>query len=176
MRYEFFIGPVDLKQRFPELVANSTYLFPLELIDYYVVYQGQRVRVFGHDERWYSASKEVNSFIDRERPEIISVNRVVQGTWKPTTKTDGWISIMVEGNKIIGSYYGEIHMDQLGRKYNSNSSINISPEYRGRGLCKEFAFFTYQGLVNLLHTDYILIRVNSTIGAVVDKCLINWCL
>ena len=173
MRYEFFVGPIDLRQRFPELVANSTYSFPLELIDYYVVYQGQRVRVFGYGERWHSASKEVNSFIDRERPEIISVNRVVQGKWQPTTETDGWISIMVEGNKIIGSYSGKIYMDQLDRKYSSNSSIDISPEYRGRGLCKEFAFFTYRGLVNLLHTDYILIRVNSTIGAGACRCYIR---
>lgn len=165
MHYEFFVGPIDLKKRFPELVANSTYFFSLRLTDYYVVYQGQRVQVYNYGERWYSANKEVNVFIDRERPEIISVDRVVQGKWEPTTETNGWICIMVEGNKIIGSYSGGIYTDQLGRYYSSGSSINISPEYRGRGLCKRFSSSAYKRLINLLHVDYILIRVSSTIGA-----------
>ncbi|SPN79373.1 Hypothetical protein BRZCDTV_303 [Brazilian cedratvirus IHUMI] len=173
MHYEFFVGPIDLRQRFPELVANSTYLFPLTFTDYYVMYQGRRTQVYNYGERWYSASKEVNAFMDNERPEIISVDRVVQGKWEPNTETNGWISIMVEENKIIGSYYGGIYVDQLGRNYSSNSSIDISPEYRGRGLCREFAFFTYQHLVDLFHMDYILVRVDSTIGAGACRCYVR---
>ncbi|SHO33205.1 Acyl-CoA N-acyltransferase [Cedratvirus A11] len=177
MRHEFFVGPVNLEERYPELVSNSTYFYPEKITNYYIIYNGQRARVESYRGKWYSAdlNEEVNAFIKRERPKLSSVDYIVQGKWSPTVeKGEGsWLSIMVHDNKIIGSYEGRVLEDELGRGFSLDSYISISPEYQGKGLCREFATFTYERLLSVFQVDYIIITVASTLGAGACRCYVR---
>ncbi|SOB74366.1 hypothetical protein BQ9231_00483 [Cedratvirus lausannensis] len=178
MRYEFFVGPIDLEERYPELVSNSTYLYPEKITNYYIIYNGQRARVESYRGKWYSAdlNDEVNAFIKRERPKVFSVDYIVQGKWSPTVKmgTKGnWLSVMIDQNKIIGFYEGHVLEDELERKLSLQSYISISPEYQGKGLCREFATFTYERLLSVYKVDYIIITVASTLGSGACRCYVR---
>nr|WIL04645.1 acyl-CoA N-acetyltransferase [Cedratvirus duvanny] len=177
MHYEFFVGPIDLEERYPELVSNSTYLYPERMTTHYIIYNGQRARVESYRGKWYSAdlNDEINAFIKRERPKLFSEDYVVQGKWSPTVKRGegSWLSIMVHDNKIIGSYEGRVLEDELGRGFSLDSYITISPEYQGRGLCREFVAFTYERLLSVYKVDYIIITVSSKIGAGACRCYVR---
>lgn len=178
MHYEFFVGPVNLEERYPELVSNSTYLYPEKITNYYIIYKGQRTRVESYRGKWYSAdlNGEITAFLNRERPELFSVDYIVQGKWSPTVKMEtkgNWLSIMIDQNKIIGFYEGHVLEDELGRKLSLQSYISISPEYQGKGLCREFATFTYERLLSIFQVNYIIITVASTLGAGACRCYVR---
>nr|WIL03189.1 hypothetical protein Cbor_148 [Cedratvirus borely] len=178
MRYYFYKGPVNLKERYPELVSNSTYYYPVEEVTHYVLYQGQREQVVEYrGQAWYSVNgnEEVDTFVQRERPQVFTTTVISDQQWKPTLKVGGneWLSIMVDKGKIIGSYDGHVYKDSLGRKFSSESFISISPEHQGRGLCREFALFTYERLLSVFNLEYITLVVASMIGAGACRCYVR---
>ncbi|QIN54270.1 acyl-CoA N-acetyltransferase [Cedratvirus kamchatka] len=174
MRYYFYKGPINLKERYPELVTSSTFIYPVEEVTYYVLYQGKREGVVKYEGRWHSVNgnEDVDALIQRERPKVFYMTMVSDNMWKPTTKIKEkqWLSIMVDKGKIIGSYDGYVHTDSLGRRFSSESFISISPQYQGKGLCREFALFTYERLLSVCNVDYIALVVASTIGAGACRC------
>ncbi|SPN79067.1 Acyl-CoA N-acetyltransferase [Cedratvirus Zaza IHUMI] len=178
MRYYFYKGPVNLKERFPDLVNNSFYTHLVTETSYYVNLPGVgKVDVFRMEETWKSTSvnREVDEYIQENQPQVFSEERVFEESWVPNfkAKDNGWLSIMVEKGKIIGSYAGRLYTDKLGRRYSAQSFITISPEYHGTGLCREFATFTYERLLSIYQVDYIAIFVSSTIGAGACRCYIR---
>ncbi|SPN79375.1 Acyl-CoA N-acyltransferase [Brazilian cedratvirus IHUMI] len=179
MRYYFYKGPVNLEERFPDLVKNSFYRYPVTEIAYYVnLPGGDKVEVLDVGGGWQSLlmDKDTDSYIQRNRPEVFTEERIMEESWLPTSEVEGdgsWLSILVEGGKIIGSYAGHVYIDELGRRFSKGSFITISPEYQGRGLCREFATFTYERLLSVYQVDYIAIFVASTIGAGACRCYIR---
>lgn len=183
MRYYFYKGPVNLEERFPDLVNNSPYMYPVTETSYYILYPGsqglERAEVvLTNDDIWepMMIDRKVDEYIQRNQPEVFTEENVLQQTWFPTSEVEGpdsWLSIMVEGGKIIGSYAGHVRSDELGRRFSKGSFITISPEYQGRGLCREFATFTYERLLSVYLVDYIIIFVASTIGAGACRCYIR---
>ncbi|SHO33206.1 Acyl-CoA N-acyltransferase [Cedratvirus A11] len=182
MRYYFYKGPVNLKKNFPDLVNNSFYSRPVTETFYYILYpspQGiTKVEVGDYGKGWQSAivDREVDSYIERTNPQAFLGEKVYEESWVPDHKTkgdDGWLSIMVQEGKIIGSYVGRVYTDDLGRKFSRKSFITISPEYEGRGLCREFATFTYERLLSVYKVDYIVILVASTIRAGACRCYVR---
>lgn len=182
MRYYFYKGPVNLEERFPDLFNNSFYSHPVTETTYYILYPGaqgtRKVEVIRIEEKWESMimDREVDAYIQRNQPDVFSEQRILEESWIPTPEVEGidsWLSIMVEGGKIIGSYTGDVYMDKLGRRFSKDSFITISPEYHGRGLCREFATFTYERLLSVYRVDYIIIFVASTIGAGACRCYIR---
>jgi hypothetical protein len=180
MRYYFYKGPINLKSKFPDLVANSTFVYPVEEVTYYILYRGEKAQVIeyggqGTLSSWHSVDEDkgVDAFIQRERPKIFYTTTVSDHQWTPTIKVreeNEWLSIMVDKGKIIGSYDGNVRTDSLERKFSSESFINISPEYQGKGLCREFALFTYERLLSVYQVDYIALVVASMIGAGACRC------
>ena len=95
MRYYFYKGPVNLKNKFPD----STFTYPLVVTNHYILYNGQDVEVMEYaDHGWRAMDLDprVDSYIQRKRPEIISIYTISQGQRVPTTKvgSDAWLSIM----------------------------------------------------------------------------------
>lgn len=179
MRYYFYKGPVNLDERFPELVRDSFYSYPVTETTFYINLPGlDRVDVIRRGEAWESmlANREIDLYIQENQPEVFSEQRTSEQNWIPTSEAEGlgsWLSILVEKGKIIGSYAGYVYTDRLGRRYSSNSYITISPEYQGRGLCREFATFTYERLLSVFEADYIVVFVASMIGAGACRCYVR---
>lgn len=68
---------------------------------------------------------------------------------------------MVDKGEVVGFYVGSLDEDSLGRRYANDSFVSIRPDYRGRGLCRELARFTYGGLIKQAHVVYIVTKVDS---------------
>ncbi|SPN79360.1 Hypothetical protein BRZCDTV_296 [Brazilian cedratvirus IHUMI] len=176
MRYEFFTGPFHLRDK--ELIARSEYIHPEQMTNYYIFREGRREEVSYYDGRWHSwrLDRDVDSFIEKENPKVFSVTSMVQAKWKPVTnleKNNSWLSIMVDNRKIVGFYQGYIAEDEKGRRVSYRSYISISPEYQGRGLCRELASFTYEKLLYTLRVDYIIITVSSKLSSGACRCYVK---
>ena len=86
----------------------------------------------------------------------------------PETKSH-WLNLMINNqtNEIIGKYDGYIDVDKDDITYNKHSHIKIIKEFRGKGLCKDFAKNTYDNVAKKLKVKYfrIFITAKNVIGA-----------
>lgn len=183
MHYEFFVGPVNLEEIYPGVVERSSFSYTEEEEKYYIIHRGEEIQVEPLDIGWRSVDydPEVERYIGSFQPNLlyrstlpVMVRRVgVEHIWKPyhlLWEENEWLSLLIEGEKIIGFYRGETYNDDLGRKYSTHSYITISPQQRGRGLCEDFARFTYDKLFSLMEVEYISIIVASKIKTGACRC------
>lgn len=144
MRYEFFARPDDLERIYPGITERSKFVY-LEDVDVY--------------------------FTDSSGQPMVQ-KQTVESIWEPPApvwQINEWLSVIIDGDRVVGFYTGEIHKDSLGRRFSMRSNIEISPEKRGRGLCKEFAQFTYASILKL-SVSYICINIGSLLETGACRC------
>ncbi len=89
--------------------------------------------------------------------------------WQPRiTKEYGsengvWLSFLidVERNAVVGTYSGFVEVDGRGYRYSRGSFIELHPDYRGRGLCRDFARYSYSEAAVLYDISYFKIKVGA---------------
>lgn len=172
MRYEFFIGPLNLEEIYPGIVERSSFFYTEDYYVYYALRNGKEVRVLPHGTGWKILGRE--EYLDEHEP-VQSRKMLIEHVWEPPgiLNQGEWLSLLIEGDKIIGSYIGEVNKDSLGRRHSIHSSIKINPQYQGRGLCRGFAQFSYGKLLSEFAVDYICIAVVSTFEEGACRCYIR---
>jgi hypothetical protein len=186
MHYEFFVGPVNLEEVYPGIVERSAYFYTEEEDMYYILYKRREVQVVPFSVGWRTLDydQEIEEYIRRFQPDlrfrstlpVLSRKVKVERTWKPyhiLWQDHEWLSLLMEEERIIGFYRGESYEDDLERRYSTHSNIQVSPEFRGRGLCKNFAQFTYDKLLTELSISYISINVASTLPTGACRCYVR---
>jgi hypothetical protein len=109
--------------------------------------------------------EEINNMIDIGilpiHEEIITSTPEVFAPGEDFLAGASWISLMVQPEKlqIIGSYHGNIKCPGELRCYNRFSIIVLSSDFRGKGLCRPLATFTYQKLKEHFQVEFICLHV-----------------
>nr|WIL05276.1 hypothetical protein pmam_237 [Pithovirus mammoth] len=190
MEFLFFEGPTNVRELFPELVENSYLNYPEIVRENFVILNGERILVDFYKHVGWSA-KEI-AYTDSRREEILSRTSLSPSNplslpvqveevekeriWRPVEELleeDQWLALMVDDEVIVGFYFGEVFLDNLGRKYSTHSYLNIRPDYRGRGLCRPFAQFAYNNATRNLQVIYFCITVATSETAGVCRCYIR---
>ena len=170
MRYYFYLGNSEERE---ELInkhkVDCPPVYQEKATHTYVTFRGKEVEVVRSVGRWIVLDSYDAALLRylNYNPTLRIVQSMEDREWEPVTYTDedSWSCFMVDQNNIVGFYTGSIEEDSLGRKYTSNSFVGIRPDYRGRGLCRELARFTYDNLIKQVGVGYIVTKVDSNIGA-----------
>lgn len=169
IQFAFFIGPFLLN---PEIVERSKYTRTTFKDKNYVIYEQNKIPIIGYRFPSYIPLDIANDILTRIQMPVsnnmhlpIYTEKVaVEDSWKPPSKldySDEWLSLMIDTDKqiIIGYYLGRVYEDNFNRLYSGNSYINIRPDYKGKGLCKYFAQYTYSMIAQVMKVSYICINI-----------------
>jgi hypothetical protein len=83
-----------------------------------------------------------------------------------------WLSLMLddETDQIIGYYVGNVDYDNLGRRYNTYSYLQIRPDYHGTGLCGSFSQYTYAHVASIMGVEYFCISIRADNPVAACRC------
>lgn len=190
VEFLFFEGPTNIRELFPELVENSYLNYSEVVRENFVILNGERILVDFYKYVGWSA-KEID-YSDPRKEEIllraglpssdplflpVQAEEVEKRrVWRPVEELfeeDQWLALMVDGEAIVGFYFGEVFPDDLDRRYSTHSYLNIRPDYRGQGLCRPFAQFAYDKTTRNLQVSYFCITVATDETSGVCRCYVR---
>jgi len=178
MNFEFvFFHDIDrLPSKYETLLENSDYEYSVTTEYKFILIEGRRIPVMGETGSYYIDKDDVAEYlretnqksdkqsirdrfnsitkdINNKSIPVITQENATTEIWKPKSPPLGqntWVSLMVDKslNKIIGTYKGAFYEDSKHRRYSGKQYLEISPQYRGKGLCTNFAKYTYDQLGN----------------------------
>lgn len=139
--------------------------------EYYVTYNNQiynvdynihtyKIEVTNNQEYSPDIVKYINDLLDQNQISVYgsinlsSSDKNIQRIWKN-------IMIDTDTHTEVAMYHGYIAQDSHQRLYSLYSYIMINKNYRGKGLCTNFAKDTYNQIHTQLQVKYFLIVIQS---------------
>nr|WIL04640.1 hypothetical protein Cduv_160 [Cedratvirus duvanny] len=148
--YCFFQGPIDLYQRFNFV----PYEYSVTKVSYFVNYKGRKINlssslyVKSDNMLSYDDILEIEEAIKQRELTIMKEEKSKFAHWSVPSFVDKehWLSLLFsEEGEILAYYKGRIE-ERTSGTYSTSSFISIRPDQRGKGLCTEFATFTFSNL------------------------------
>jgi hypothetical protein len=117
--------------------------------------------------------------IDKTLP-VEMCQRTIREFWTPAAKIrdspNEWLSLLLDVTDlnplIVGTYAGDLRRSG-GYQFNIFSNIELLYNYRGRGLCKPFASFTYAKVRQAFGVDFFCIQVGAENQYAACRCYIQ---
>jgi hypothetical protein len=198
----FYTNEGEIPPEVVGLLERTKEEHQVETVRYYTIYDGHKFRLSPEFGVLRPSNFSISKYIRNRRPEINRKELIqkltkminVEGTlpvesetlqitevWDPTISfTEGsmdWISIMIRntiaGPRVVGVYNGFAAFDRYGNTYNSGSTLELSYDYRGQGLCRPFAAFTYRKVREHYGVDYMCIQIAAENKYAACKCYVQ---